>query len=68
MVRSEGSALHASIGTMSGCLLNIILDPVFILPWGLNLGAAGAGFATFLSNCGALLYFIVLPVSYTHLM
>ena len=60
MVRSEGSALHASIGTMSGCLLNIILDPVFILPWGLNLGAAGAGFATFLSNCGALLYFIVL--------
>ena len=34
MVRAEGSALHASIGTMSGCLLNIILDPVFILPWG----------------------------------
>ena len=60
MVRSEGSALHASIGTMSGCLLNIILDPVFILPWGVNLGAAGAGLATFLSNCGALLYFIVL--------
>ena len=59
MVRSEGSALHASIGTMSGCLLNIILDPVFILPWGLNLGAAGAGLATFLSNCGALLYFVL---------
>ena len=32
MVRSEGSALHASIGTMSGCILNIILDPIFILP------------------------------------
>lgn len=60
MVRSEGSALHASIGTMSGCLLNIILDPIFILPWGFNLGAAGAGLATFLSNCGALLYFILL--------
>ena len=40
MVRSEGEALHASIGTMSGCLLNIILDPIFILPWGLNMGAA----------------------------
>ena len=30
LVRAEGSALHASIGTMSGCVLNIILDPVFI--------------------------------------
>lgn len=60
MVRAEGSALHASIGTMSGCLLNIVLDPIFILPWGLNMGAAGAGFATFLSNCAACLYFLVL--------
>lgn len=60
LVRSEGSALHASIGTMSGCLLNIVLDPIFILPWGLGLGAAGAGLATFLSNCFACLYFFVL--------
>lgn len=60
LVRSEGAALHASIGTMSGCLLNIMLDPVFILPWGLNMGAAGAGLATFLSNCAACVYFFVL--------
>ena len=60
MVRSEGAAMHASIGTMSGCFLNIILDPVFIMPWGLNMGAAGAGLATFLSNCFACLYFMVL--------
>lgn len=60
MVRSEGSAMHASIGTMSGCFLNIILDPIFIMPWGLNMGAAGAGLATFLSNCFACLYFVVL--------
>ncbi len=60
LVRSEGAALHASIGTMSGCVLNIILDPVFILPWGLDMGAAGAGLATFLSNCVACLYFFVL--------
>lgn len=59
LVRAEGASLHASIGTMSGCLLNIILDPVFILPWGLNMGAAGAGFATFLSNCAACLYFFL---------
>ena len=51
MVRSEGASMHASIGTMSGCILNIILDPIFILPQFLNMGAAGAGLATFLSNC-----------------
>lgn len=60
MVRAEGAALHASMGTMSGCFLNIILDPIFILPWGLNMGAEGAGLATFLSNCVACLYFFVL--------
>ena len=58
MVRSEGASFHASIGTMSGCLLNIVLDPIFILPWGLNMGAAGL--ATFLSNCVACLYFFIL--------
>ena len=60
MVRSEGNALHASIGTMSGCLLNIVLDPIFILPWGLGMGAAGAGLATMISNCVACLYFFIL--------
>lgn len=60
MVRSEGAALHASIGTMSGCVLNMILDPVFIMPWGLDMGASGAGCATFVSNCVACLYFFVL--------
>ena len=60
LFRAEGSALHASIGTMSGCLLNMVLDPLMILPWGMNLGAAGAGLATFLSNCAACVYFFVL--------
>lgn len=59
LVRSEGAAMHASIGTMSGCFLNIILDPIFILPWGLDMGAEGAGCATFLSNCAACIYFFV---------
>lgn len=60
LVRAEGASLHASLGTMSGCLLNIVLDPIFILPWGLNMGAEGAGLATFLSNCVACIYFLVL--------
>lgn len=60
IVKADGSALHAAVGTMSGCLLNVILDPIFILPWGFGMGAAGAGCATFLSNCFACLYFIIL--------
>lgn len=60
LVRAEGEALHASVGMMSGCILNIILDPAFILPWGLDMGAAGAGLATFVSNCFACVYFLVI--------
>ena len=60
MVRSEGASFHASMGTMSGCLLNIVLDPIMILPQGMNMGAAGAGLATFISNCFACTYFFVL--------
>lgn len=62
ILRAEGRSIHASIGAISGCLLNIILDPFFILPFGLNLGAAGAGLATFISNCFALSYFIILLI------
>lgn len=60
MVRAEGAALHASVGTMSGCVLNILLDPFFVLPMGLGMGAAGAGLATMLSNCVACIYFFVI--------
>lgn len=59
LVRSEGATLHASIGTMSGCVLNILLDPLFILPSGLNMGAEGAALATLISNCAALCYFFM---------
>ena len=60
IIRAEGRAMLSSIGAMSGCLLNIFLDPIFILPSGLNMGAGGAGLATFISSCFAFLYFTVL--------
>ena len=63
LIRAEGSALQASIGTMSGCILNIILDPIFIMPWGLNMGASGAGCATFIGNTVACLYCITVVLS-----
>ena len=62
-VRSEGASLHASIGTMSGCILNILIDPVFILPWGLNMGAAGAGCPTLIFKWVACAYFIILLIN-----
>lgn len=60
LIKAEGAAMHATIGTMSGCLLNIILDPFFILPQYLGMGAAGAGLATLISNCFAVGYFLIL--------
>ncbi len=60
LVRAEGASLHASVGTMSGCILNIVLDPFFVLPQFLDMGAAGAGLATFISNCFACIYFFIL--------
>ena len=58
-IAAEGYANHASLGTMSGCILNIVLDPLFILPQFLNMNAAGAGLATMLSNSIAALYYVV---------
>lgn len=58
-IRAEGFSVQASIGTMSGCILNIILDPIFVLPQGLGMGAEGAGLATFLSNVIACFYFLI---------
>lgn len=60
LFRAEGASLHASIGTMSGCILNIVLDPFFILPKWLGMGAAGAGLATFIGNSIACTYFLIL--------
>ncbi|MBQ0166421.1 MAG: MATE family efflux transporter [Treponema sp.] len=59
IVRAEGEAMHASVGVMSGCILNMMLDPFFILPQFLNMGAAGAGLATLISNCFATLYLLM---------
>lgn len=57
LVRAEGNAFFASLGVSMGGVLNIILDPLFVLPEFLNLGAVGAGIATALSNlCGALFF------------
>jgi len=59
LVRAEGDAFHASFGISMGGLLNIVLDPFFILPRFLGLGAAGAGLATAISNAASAVYFLL---------
>lgn len=48
VLRYEGRAFFAMIGLVSGSVLNIFLDPLFI--FGLDLGILGAGLATALSQ------------------
>lgn len=59
LVRAEGSAAAASIGVSMGGIMNIILDPLFVLPQFLGLGAVGAGIATAISNFAAAAYFLI---------
>lgn len=59
LVRAEGDAANAFIGVSIGGVINIILDPFFILPRFLGLGALGAGVATAISNMVGLLYFLM---------
>lgn len=49
LLRWQGKANRSVIGLGTGGILNMVLDPVFI--FGLDLGIAGAGIATLLSQC-----------------
>lgn len=60
LIRSIGRSKEASTGIILGGLLNIALDPLFmfvLMPDGMEV--LGAGIATCLSNCVALLFFIL---------
>lgn len=60
LIRSVGRSRQAGFGITLGGVLNIGLDPLFmfvILPDGMEV--LGVGIATFLSNCVAMGYFLV---------
>ena len=48
MIRADGSPKYAMISMVTGAILNIILDPIFIFP--LNMGVQGAALATIISQ------------------
>lgn len=64
ILRAEGAIKEGLIGNMVGTVLNIILDPIFILV--LHLGVIGAAVATVIGNVvssGCYLFYIVRKAS-----
>ncbi len=59
LLRAEGRAGAASWGLSLGGILNIILDPFFVLPRFLGMGATGAGLATAISNLFSMLILLL---------
>lgn len=56
-LRFQGNAFYGMIGIMTGGILNIILDPIFIFAF--DLGIAGAAIATSLSQLISLIILII---------
>ena len=61
IIRAEGKSSLAMRGMMLGSVINIILDPIFILTF--NMGVTGAAIATVIGNLFSTIYFIVYLVS-----
>ncbi len=70
LVRGEGAAKDSMVGMVLGQVINIILDPIFILdggdklfgftmPFGFDLGVAGAAIATVIGNIFTVVYFLI---------
>lgn len=70
LIRGEGAAKTSMFGMVLGQVVNIVLDPIFILdsgdklfgitlPFGLNMGVAGAAIATVLGNVFSVVFFLV---------
>ncbi|MBS6956457.1 MAG: MATE family efflux transporter [Enterocloster asparagiformis] len=48
--RAESSVRISSVAVITGAALNVVLDPIFMFDWGLNLGVGGASLATTVSQ------------------
>lgn len=48
--RAESSVKISSVAVITGALLNVALDPIFMFDWGLGMGVEGASLATTISQ------------------
>lgn len=58
LLRTEGLSMASMVGSVTGALVNIVLDPIFIFL--MDMGAGGAALATVLSNVVSAVLFLVL--------
>lgn len=58
LLRTEGAAKASMTTLILGAVVNVILDPIFMFEWGLNLGVAGAAIATVIAQCCSTIYIL----------
>lgn len=59
-LRFQGSASNAMVGIITGAVLNIVLDPLFI--FGCNMGVTGAALATVISQMVSFLLLFLMSL------
>lgn len=57
LIRADGSPTYSMLCTLSGALLNTILDPIFI--FGMDMGVAGGALATVLSQALSMVMVLI---------
>ncbi|MDO5517980.1 MAG: MATE family efflux transporter, partial [Clostridium sp.] len=60
IIRTEGLAKEVMIGSILGTMVNIILDPIFILTF--NMGVSGAAIATVIGNVAADIFYVYIVI------
>ena len=50
ITRADGAPRYTMMISLGSAALNLVLDPIFIFPWGLDMGVAGAAWATVISQ------------------
>lgn len=61
LIRADGKPTQSMIGMILGNVVNIILDPIFILVF--NMGTKGAAIATLIGQVCAFGYYVILILS-----
>ncbi len=66
LLRAEGSVMEGFVGNLIGTMVNLILDPIFILVF--HWGVAGAALASVAGNALAVLYYIYVMLKKSQVM